>query len=177
MREWVDTVANARLHGTTQRIVSEAFAAEKPELQPVPAVPFEALLKLERRVSHDGLVSIGGNYYSVPDRTRRVVEVHRLADQIRILDEDRLVASHPVLEGRRQYRIDPAHRQAAVRQAARKDARDIIVGRLGRPPLARLSTRPSANAWRSRGAGHDGQPFHDRQHQKEPGRAAHAAGP
>ena len=37
--------------------------------------PFDALLKLERRVSHDGLVSIGGNYYSVPDRTRRVVEV------------------------------------------------------------------------------------------------------
>ena len=35
--------------------------------------PFDALLKLERRVSRDGLVSIGGNYYSVPDRTRRVV--------------------------------------------------------------------------------------------------------
>ena len=40
------------------------------------------LLKLERRVSHDGLVSIGGNYYSVPDRTRRVVEVHQLPDKI-----------------------------------------------------------------------------------------------
>ena len=52
----------------------------------MPAMPFDALLKLERRVSHDGLVSIGGNYYSVPDRTRRVVEVHQLPDQIRILD-------------------------------------------------------------------------------------------
>jgi transposase len=131
LRDWLDTVANVRLHGTTQRIVSEAFAAEKPELQPVPAVPFEALLKLERRVSHDGLVSIGGNYYSVPDRTRRVVEVHQLADQIRILDEGRLVASHPVLEGRRQYRVDPAHRQGAARHAARKAAESIVVGRLG----------------------------------------------
>ncbi|RWN96293.1 MAG: IS21 family transposase, partial [Mesorhizobium sp.] len=63
LRDWLDTVANARLHGTTQRIVSEAFAAEQPELQSLPAVPFDALLKLERRVSHDGLVSIGGNYY------------------------------------------------------------------------------------------------------------------
>ncbi|RWP38191.1 IS21 family transposase, partial [Mesorhizobium sp.] len=39
LRDWLDTVANARLHGTTQRIVSEAFAAEQPELQPLPAVP------------------------------------------------------------------------------------------------------------------------------------------
>lgn len=131
LQDWLDTVANARLHGTTQRIVSEAFAAEQPELQSLPAVPFDALLKLERRVSHDGLVSIGGNYYSVPDRTRRLVEVHQLADCIRILDEGRLVASHPVLEGRRQYRIDPAHRQGAARHAARKSAPDIIVGRLG----------------------------------------------
>src|SRR5215203_1732226 len=111
LADWLDTVANVRLHGTTQRIVSEAFAAEKPDLQPLPATPFDALLKLERRVSHDGLVSIGGNYYSVPDRTRRIVEVHQLPDIIRILDGGRLVATHPVLEGRRQYRVDPAHRQ------------------------------------------------------------------
>ena len=46
-----------------------------------------------------GFVSIGGNYYSVPDRTRRIVEVHQLPDLIRILDEGRLVAAS-VLEGR-----------------------------------------------------------------------------
>lgn len=120
-----------RLHGTTRRIVSEAFGAEQPELQSLPAGPFDALLKLERRVSHDGLVSIGGNYYSVPDRTRRIVEVHQLADCIRILDEGRLVATHPVLEGRHQYRVDPAHRQGAVRHAARKAADNIVIGRRG----------------------------------------------
>ncbi|NEU15194.1 transposase, partial [Methylobacterium sp. BTF04] len=83
LQVWLDTVANVRLHGTTQRVISDAFAAERPELQPLPGMPFEALLKLERRVSHDGLASIGGNYYSVPDRTRRVVEVHQLPDAIR----------------------------------------------------------------------------------------------
>ncbi len=136
--DWLATVANVRLHGTTQRIVSEAFAAEQPELQSLPAFPFDALLKLERRVSHDGLVSVGGNYYSVPDRTRRVVEVHQLPDQIRILDEGRLVAMHPVLEGQRQYRVDPAHRriksgdQGAVTRAPRHTPDEVvIVGRIG----------------------------------------------
>jgi len=56
-------------HWNTQRIVAEAFAAGQPELQTLPAHRFDAVLKLERRVSHDGFVAIGGNYYSVPDRT------------------------------------------------------------------------------------------------------------
>jgi transposase len=130
--DWLASVANVRLHGTTQRIVSEAFAAERPELQPLPALPFDALLKLERRVSHDGLVSIGGNYYSVPDRTRRIVEVHQLPDQIRILDQGRLVATHPVLEGRRQYRIDPAHRQGALTRTHRSSiVETVVIGRIG----------------------------------------------
>jgi Mu transposase-like protein len=130
--DWLATVANVRLHGTTHRIVAEAFAAEQPELQPLPAFPFDALLKLERRVSHDGLVSIGGNYYSVPDRTRRVVEVHQLPDQIRVLDEGRLVAVHPVLEGRRQYRVDPAHRKGAAARAVRHIPDDtVVLARLG----------------------------------------------
>jgi len=132
LADWLATVANVRLHGTTQRIVSEAFAAEQTELQSLPTFPFDAVLKLERRVSHDGLVSIGGNYYSVPDRTRRVVEVHQLSDQIRILDEGRLVAVHPLLEGRRQYRVDATHRQGGAAKSSRQFANEaVIVGRIG----------------------------------------------
>ena len=132
LQDWLDTVANVRLHATTQRIVSEAFAAEQLDLQRLPATPFDALLKLERRVSHEGLVSIGGNYYSVPDRTRRVVEVHQLPDVIRILDGGRLVATHPILEGRRQYRIDPGHRQGATARAMRRGYEDTVpIGRRG----------------------------------------------
>jgi transposase len=131
LRDWLDTVANARLHGTTQRVVAEAFAAEQPELQSLSAFPFDALLKLERRVSHDGLVSIGGNYYSVPDRTRRIVEVHQLPDRIRILDAGRVVAEHPVLEGRRQSRVDPVHRQGFIAKASRSASEAIMVGRPG----------------------------------------------
>lgn len=74
--DWLTTVANQRQHGTTQRIVAEAFAEEQPALRPLPALPFRAVLRLKRRVTHEGLVSVGGNLYSVPDRTRRVVEVH-----------------------------------------------------------------------------------------------------
>jgi transposase len=71
--DWLDTTANARIHGTTQRVVAEAFTTEQQELQTLAEHRFDAVLKLERRVSHDGFVAVGRNYYSVPDRTRRVV--------------------------------------------------------------------------------------------------------
>ena len=83
-------------------------------------MPFRAVLKLERRVSHEGMVSVGGNLYSVPDATRkRVVEVHSLADEIRIFEADRLIAVHPVLEGRHQRRLAPGHRKMPTPRAAR----------------------------------------------------------
>lgn len=129
--DWLATVANVRHHGTTQRIVAEAFAAEQGELQALPATPFDALLKLERRVSNDGLVSIGGNYYSVPDRTRRVVEVHQLPDVIRILDQGQLVAVHPVLEGRKRTRVAPEHRQGRIPARSGPAQQAAIIGRTG----------------------------------------------
>jgi transposase len=129
LAHWLATVANPRMHATTRRIVNEAFAEEM--LQPLPLVPFRAVLKLERRVSHEGMVSVGGNLYSVPDATRkRVVEVHSLADEIRIFEADRLIAVHPVLEGHHQRRLAPGHRKMPT-QRATAEAAAIPIGRAG----------------------------------------------
>jgi Mu transposase, C-terminal domain len=131
LRHWLDTVANPRVHPTTGRIVGEAFAEEQPQLQPLPLVPFRSVLRLERRVSHEGMVSVGGNYYSVPDTTRRrVLEVQALADEIQIFEAGRLIARHPVLEGRNQRRVAPGHRKAPA-SAPRRHAADepIVISR------------------------------------------------
>ena len=37
LRHWLDTVANPRVHATTQRVVNETFAEEKPSLKPLPS--------------------------------------------------------------------------------------------------------------------------------------------
>lgn len=112
-RQWLDGVANPRRHATTGRIVVEHFAAEKPHLKALPAGPFNAVLTLDRRVTRDGMVSVGGNLYSVPDGTRRrTVEVQTLAGELHILEDGQLVAVHPVLEGRGQRRIANGHRTA-----------------------------------------------------------------
>ena len=119
LQHWLATVANPRVHATTRRVVMEAFAEEQPYLRPLPLAPFRSVLRLERRISREGMISVGGNFYSVPDATRRrVVEVHTLADEIRIFEDGELIAAHPVLEGRHQRRVAPGHRKGihAVRQ-------------------------------------------------------------
>jgi hypothetical protein len=109
---WRGEVANRRCHATTRRVVWEAFEEERAALQPLPGIAFGSVLELERRVSSDGMVSVDGNEYSIPDTTRRrVVEVHSLADEIRIYDAGRLVAAHTPLEGRGQRVIAEGHRR------------------------------------------------------------------
>ena len=109
--QWLDQVANRRLHGTTGRIVVEHFAEERPTLKGLPAGPFNAVLRLERRISHEGMVSVGGNLYSVPDGTRRrPVEVQVTAAEVQILEDGQLIALHPILEGRGRRRIAKGHR-------------------------------------------------------------------
>ena len=112
LADWLE-IANARVHGTTRWIVAEAFAEEKPSLGSLPAIPFRALLKLERRITKDGMVSLDGNLYSVPDGTRkRVVEVQVLASEIRILENAIAIAVHQPLSGRGQRSLIKGHRSA-----------------------------------------------------------------
>jgi transposase len=125
LRHWLETVANPRVHATTLRVVNEAFAEERQHLRPLPLAPFRAVLKLERRISREGMVSVGGNAYSVPDATRsRLVEVHSLANELRIFENGTLIAVHPILEGRKQRRVQPDHRRNIATQRSWPKASD-----------------------------------------------------
>ena len=137
--EWRTTIANPRVHATTSRIVDEHFAEERPQLTALPAIPYSAVLTVERRVSHEGMVSVGGNLYSVPDATRkRVVEIQNHPREIRIFEDRALIAVHPVLEGKNERRIDPSHRKL-VPPRLPEFPRPVTQGRLtdiGHRPLA-----------------------------------------
>ncbi len=98
----------------------------------MPLAPFRAVLRLERRISREGMVSVGGNFYSVPDATRRrTVEVHTPAEEIRIFEDGTLIAAHPVLEGRQQRRIAPGHRKGNTEARRRRSNGPVIIAHSG----------------------------------------------
>ncbi len=111
--DWRAQIANPRVHATTNRVIDQHFAEEKPALIAHPAIPYSAVLTIERRVSREGMVSVGGNLYSVPDTARkRVLDVQNHPSEVRIFEDGALIAAHPVQEGKNQRRVDPAHRKA-----------------------------------------------------------------
>ena len=73
-------------------------------------------------------MSVSGNLYSVPDTTsRRVLDVHVFADEIRIFEDGALIASHAPVEGRDQRRLDPTHRKVLPhRHRLRADSERVI---------------------------------------------------
>ncbi len=78
------------------------------------------------------MVSVGGNLYSVPDTTRRrVLDVHVLADAIRIFEDGTLIASHMPLEGRGERRLDPAHRKAVPSRRRSPEGSPLVIRRPG----------------------------------------------
>jgi len=122
-------------------VVDEAFAEEQPLLATLPLAPYRTVLKLERRITRDGMVSVGGNLYSVPDSTRRrTVEVQCLAEEILILEDGAIVATHPVLEGRNRRRVTPGHRRSGRfgRQCLTADDHALLLERTG----DRVARRP-----------------------------------
>lgn len=90
------------------------------------------MLKLERRVTHEGTVSVAGNFYSIPDTARRrTVDVHVLADEIQIYENGVLIASHEPAEGRGHRIVAPAHRKAPRPMHAGRHDAPITVVRTG----------------------------------------------
>jgi transposase len=140
LRHWLERVANPRVHATTRRVVNEAFAEERAVLKSLPLAPYQAVLRLERRASHEGMISVGGNLYSVPDTTRRrVFDVHVLADAIRVFEDGALVACHTPLEGRGERRLDPTHRRFQTASRRRPyDPEPVVLARAG----DRVARRP-----------------------------------
>jgi transposase len=81
--DWLATVANVRVHGTTGARPVDRLAAEA--LRPLPPHPHDPVLAIERRLSLDGFVSVRGNRYAVPLPTYRSpveVRVHPLTCEL-----------------------------------------------------------------------------------------------
>jgi hypothetical protein len=117
LHQWLRTVADVRVHGTTGEPPLERFQrAEAAALRPVNGrPPFHWTRELTRQVHADGCVEVDTHHYSVPWRLiGETVTVRIVDDTLRVLRAGVEVAQHPVSAGRRQRVIDPAHLAGVV---------------------------------------------------------------
>jgi len=93
----------------TERTIADCFADEQPLLRPVQA-RFDGYVEEMLRVSSTCLVRVDRNRYSVPARfAGQAVSVRLTAEQIRMVAQGEVIATHARVFGRDQLVCDPWH--------------------------------------------------------------------
>lgn len=120
-RHWLDTVANVRVHGQTQKKPDELFAHEK--LKPLHPLDYEAAVVEEVRVDSQFRFKVDGNAYSVPCHyASSKLTLKKFADRLLVYNGVNLVAEHVRSYDRKQDYELPDHVQPLLLE--RKKARD-----------------------------------------------------
>jgi transposase len=123
VRNWLQTVANVRLHGETRKKPVEIFEAERPCLLPLPINAFDIATVSQQRASSQFRITCDTNRYSVPaEYAGRALTVKTDPERICVYAGEKLIARHIRSYERYQDFEDPDHPKALLAQ--RKKARD-----------------------------------------------------
>jgi hypothetical protein len=94
-RQWLDQVANVRVHGETHQVPQELFAQERPQLRPLTVLPYDLATLHTVLASRRGRVTFETNRYSVPPACAgRSLILKAAPDRLCLYHQDRLVAEH-----------------------------------------------------------------------------------
>jgi len=124
-RQWMDEVANIRVHGTIRKRPVDVFKAEKPSLQPLPTEPYNIATIKPVRATKMFRVVLDTNKYSVRHELAGAkLTMHAWPDRVSLYHENSLIARHTRSYDRHQDIEDPDHPKALLQQRRRaKDQR------------------------------------------------------
>jgi len=121
-RQWLDTVANVRLHGETRTTPAALWHQERPSLRPLPLHPFDIATVSQVRASRQFRITLDTNRYSVPAHyAGHTLTLKTYPDRLCVYLADKLIARHTRRYDRFQDVEDPDHPKALLEQ--RKKAR------------------------------------------------------
>lgn len=135
--DWLDHVANVRIHGTTHEAPLSRLPRE--HLRPIGARAAYDLSEVSsRKSSKDCFISYGGNRYSVPaaHALSRLTVRQRPDGILEVYAGLECIARHELVRGRHQTVVEPAHFEAlwqALADRGRHDRLRLPGPRLGAP--------------------------------------------
>lgn len=123
-KEWLETVANVRVHGTTKERPIDRFQKEKGSLRPVPEIEFDCDIVEVVRSSKDCRIRFDNNFYSVPYyHILKTLTVKASPTEVKIYNRNKLIAVHK--RSFEKYKVieDPAHIRGLleIKTAAKKE--------------------------------------------------------
>jgi hypothetical protein len=120
-QEWMTTLSADRLWVEDRtRTVRDVFADERGKLFPLPQEPFPAHDRIDVEIGKTPYARFDLNDYSIPhDRTRRTLTVLADLDTVRIVENDKVIATHPRCWDRASQIEVPEHLQRLVAEKKR----------------------------------------------------------
>jgi transposase len=127
-RQWLEQIANQRVHRTTREKPAVRFEREKPALKPLPLQPYDCSVEHVVLVNRQARFAFDGNRYSVPPQyAPGKLLVRALPDRIAAYAGQTLVAQHQrCYERRSEPVVDPEHQLALERQRRRCADRKLV---------------------------------------------------
>lgn len=127
-RQWLDTVANVRIHGETKKKPVDLFPEEMASLSRLPQYSYDTATISQVRASKQFRVTLDTNRYSVPAEYAGVKLTMKVySDRICLYHEQKLIARH-VRSYERQLDIeDPDHPKALLAQKRRAKDQKILM--------------------------------------------------
>ena len=116
-RQWLESIANVRIHGETHEKPGVRFETEKPALQPLPTMPYDIGVIHSVRASNQFRVRLDTNRYSVPAEyasTRLTLKAY--PDRVVVYHHDKLIARHARCYDRHQDFEHPDHPRELLAQ-------------------------------------------------------------
>ena len=119
-RQWLDGIANVRIHGETREKPMELFAVEKAHLKALPSLPADTAITDTVRVNSRFRIRVDTNRYSVPSRyASQRLTLKKFAHQLCVYHEGQLLATHTRSYDRHQDFENPDHAKELLSQRAK----------------------------------------------------------
>ena len=136
-RQWLDGVANVRLHGTVKQKPFDLFQKEKPSLRPMSALPYDGGVIHPVRANSQFRITLDTNTYSVPaEYASAHLTLKVYPDHLCVYHQDKLIARHPRCYDRRRDVENPDHPRELLQQRRKAQDQKALMRLLALTPKA-----------------------------------------
>ena len=124
-REWLNTIANQRIHGETRKKPQELFNEER--LNSLPSQEYDCATIAQMRASSQFRITLDSNRYSVPAEYANCKLAAKIyADRHCVYEQDKLVARHQRSYDRHQDFENPDHPKELLAQRRKAHDQQIL---------------------------------------------------
>jgi len=139
-RQWLDTVANVRLHSETREKPVQAWHTERPYLRSLPMHPFDIATVAQVRASRQCRLTLDTNRSAVPAHyAGQALTLKTSPDRLCLSHGDTLIARHTRRDDRLQDVEAPDHPQPLLEQRKKARAHQLFLRFLALSPRAEAS--------------------------------------